>query len=586
MKEVIKKIRFFLEQPKNRKVLGIAVVIVVIIAGIFIVQHRRMKALHAPLYIDTVASSMDARVARIALDQPYYNKKVSDKTKSFYQQHNYKTKWLEYKAPNKHYNAFLDAVETSDQHGLRPEFYNMQRIEQAVDSLYNNPDRTHEQLTSLDIKITATFFLFTTHIIEGRIRTAGYGDFVWQRAVPKEDEVKLLVQQGSRKLTEIIEHLHPPYKEYEQLRKALQQYRGLEQYDSTSYNPIRIKGPIKPRAKHPAIPLVRKRLFLTDIKPYPVKRDTTYYDDTLLQGVKQFQARHGLVDDGVINEETLKYINQSFREKADLIELNLERLRWLPSKHAGDYISINIPEYMLRVYHNKKRELEMKVVLGTEFNATPIFNDSLEYIVFSPTWNVPPGIMKDEVIPNLKEDPAYYNPERFVLYKNGEEIDPEEEDWKDKDLNPAHYQLVERPGPSNSLGKVKFIMPNDLSIYLHDTPAGYLFSEEKRTYSHGCIRIEKPMALAQYLLRDQPEWTEKKIKEVMTGTEPKQVNLKQKCPVEIEYRTVWVDDKGLVHFRNDVYGHDKRQLDQLRSYKLAVTISAPSRFFQRLSRLR
>jgi L,D-transpeptidase YcbB len=244
--------------------------------------------------------------------------------------------------------------------------------------------------------------------------------------------------------------------------------------------------------------------------------------------------------------------------------LNLERLRWQPHLPMEDeYIVVNVPEYMLHIYNNKKETLKMRVVLGSEFNATPIFADTLKYIVFSPTWNVPKSILEEEFLPKLKSDPAHYSSD-FTFFKNGEEIDPAGEDWHAEDINIAAYQAVQKPGPANSLGNVKFIMPNNFNIYLHDTPADRLFNKEERAFSHGCIRLEKPLELAEYLLRDQKNWNRKSLSELMQLEEPKHVNLKKNYPVHIVYRTAWVDEEGLVNFRKDVYGHDERQLAQLR----------------------
>jgi murein L,D-transpeptidase YcbB/YkuD len=176
---------------------------------------------------------------------------------------------------------------------------------------------------------------------------------------------------------------------------------------------------------------------------------------------------------------------------------------------------------------------------------------------------VPKSIFEKEFLPKLQEDPGHYSPERFKFYKDGQEIDPFEEPWTDEDLDIDPYRVVENPGDANSLGKVKFIMPNDYSIYLHDTPADQLFAKDERALSHGCVRVEKPEELAEYLLSDQDDWDFDKIKEAMQSQEPVQVNLPKPVPVYIVYRTVWVDDDGMVNFREDVYGHDERHLARL-----------------------
>jgi L,D-transpeptidase YcbB len=563
MKRIAEQIKIVLEDAHHRKkLIMFSVAGLVIILAILTIQIVGSNRYPKELYIDTTEASVASRLDKIDLDAPYYNKRIRFKTTQFYKQTQNKTKWLEWKQPKSSYKTFVNAIADAQQYGLNPEHYHVQEIQREIETLYDNKKRTPEEVAELDIKITAAFFLFTTHLIEGRIRNIGYGDFIWKRNVPKENDIKLLKENSSGQLSEIIEALHPPHEQYEKLRKALLLYRKLEQEENTNITVSNGIKRLKPGTRNPMVPKIRKKLCLTDIKPYSTS-DSLLYDDKMVEAVKLFQSRHGLITDGIISEATMKRLNQSFKHKADLIELNLERIRWLPHEYGEDYITINVPEYMLRVIENGKKMLEMRVVLGSEFNATPIFNDTLEYIVFSPTWNVPKSILKEEMIPDLQSNPLAYDPERFVFYKNGEEIHPEDIDWQDEDINPEEYQIVERPGEKNSLGQVKFVMPNNFNIYMHDTPAEQLFKKNKRAYSHGCIRLEKPIELAKYLLRDNSKWNEEKILEAMESNEPITVPLKKKYHVEIEYRTVWVDDNGLINFREDVYGHDKRQLSSL-----------------------
>jgi L,D-transpeptidase YcbB len=552
----------FFDQPKNRKIfmaVGAAGLFLGVVFLLFTVF--RGPSYPTELYIDSVATPMATLVKDINVDRPYYNEKVKKKTIRFYKENKTKTKWLEFKGPTKNYQAYSSSIKEAALYGLNPDHYDFKEIDRAVKELFENKERKPQDVAALDVRITASFFLFTTHLIEGRIRTAGYGDAIWKKNIPKEDDVQLLQQNKSGHLTEIISELHPKYDQYEKMRLVLQEYRKLENKADIKLTAAGVKGSIKPGKKHAAIPGIRQRLFITDMKSY-TPEDSLLYDKRLVDGVKKFQKRHGLIDDGIISGATLKYLNLPFNKVADLIELNLERIRWMPREVPEDYISINIPEYLMKVFKNKKIDLEMKVVLGSEFNATPIFTDTLEYIVFSPTWNVPASIMEEEFIPELQRNPLAFDPERFVIYKNDEIIDPEEEDWQDKDLDPKAYKMVENPGEKNSLGLVKFMLPNDFNIYLHDTPADNLFKKNKRAYSHGCIRLERPVEFAKYLLNFNggEKWDDERIQEAMKETEPKTVNLQKKFPVQIEYRTVWVDEDGLLNFREDVYGHDKRQL--------------------------
>lgn len=556
-------IKTFFDNPANRKKIiyvagaGLALLVIIILVNILGGNSHPKE-----LYIDTVAAPVAKRVDKIDFYAPYYAKRIRYKTVRYYQRANNKTKWLEYKKPNSNYSAFVKAVADGAQYGLNPDHYDIKSINEDLDKLYDNKKRTPDEVAQMDIRITSSFFLFTTHLIEGRIRQVGYGDFVWKKNIPKENDIQLLIDNSSGNLYDILDELHPPHDQYEKLRKHLIEYRKLESSTALVQPVALTKGTIKPGEKNPRIPVIRKKLSLTDIKEYNPD-DSLLYDEKLEEGVRKFQKRHGLIDDGIISSATLRYLNQSFKEKADLIELNLERIRWLPREYGENYISVNVPEYMLRVIENDKSVMEMRVVLGTEFNATPIFSDTLEYIVFSPTWNVPESIMKEEMVPDLRENPLAYDPARFVFYHNDKEIHPEDVDWNDEDLKPEEYRIVERPGEENSLGRVKFIMPNNFNIYLHDTPAERLFKRNKRAFSHGCIRLEQPLEFAKYLLRDNNKWKEDKMLEAMESEEPVTVHLKKRYHVEIEYRTAWVDSDGLLNFREDIYGHDKRQLNLL-----------------------
>lgn len=555
-------IKTFLDNPENKKkmivggAIGLALIVMIVVW--VVIDHKR-NPLH--LYIDTTQVSMAERVKSIELDAPYYNKKVRSKTLRFYEITENKTKWLEYRKPKSNYSTFVSAVKEAASYGLNPDHYDLKNIEESVAALYDNRERTHDDVASLDVRITASAFLFTTHLIEGRIRTAGYGEFIWKKNPPHEDDVELLANNSSGRLGDVIEKLHSEHDQYEKLRKALADYRKLEsewKFEKTSSS----NQVLKPGMKSSLIPKIRYRVSLTDLESYDPE-DSLVYDDKLADAVEIFQRRHGLEPDRIISGETLRQLNKSFGEKADLIELNLERVRWLPAP-CENCIVVNVPEYMLRVYKNKKVEMEMRVVLGSAYNATPIFSDTLEYIVFSPTWSVPKSILGEEMVPKLQENATAYDPERFQFFQDGKEIHPEDIDWKDKDLDTSKIRVVEKPGDKNALGLVKFIMPNDFSIYLHDTPAQAHFNENNRALSHGCVRLEKPVDLAEYLLRDQDDWNREKINEAMAGTEPITVHLEEHIPVQIDYRTVWVDDDGLVNFREDVYGHDKRQMRALK----------------------
>lgn len=518
--------------------------------------------------IDTVASPIAPAVRELLVKQKYYNEKVALKTSVFYRAHEYKRAWLNKRRPDKMFDAFVKEVQESAKYGFEPDDYHIDELQEAVDALYDDRKRTSADISNLDIRVTASFFLFTTHLLEGRIRVPGAQEFLWEKGEPLENDIALLLKMESASdLRKELDDLHPHHPQYERLQKALERYRALAEQDTISAISTKIK--LKPGESHNDIPKVRRKIELMDTKvaesPSP-----TRYDEALVKAVRQFQERHGLKPDGILDAKTAVLLNVPIKQKAEVIALNLERLRWYPQiKGDKEEIVINVPEFMLRVYRNNREKMKMRVVLGAEYTPTPVFHDTLKYIVFSPTWIVPKSIFETEFLPRLQEDSFHFSTERYKFYKKGREIDPTEEDWMDEELDTSGYRIVENPGEANSLGKVKFIMPNDHSIYLHDTPADHLFEREERAYSHGCIRLEEPMELAKYLLRDQNEWGEKKIRQAMEKGEPVQVNLEKIYPVYIVYRTAWVDDNDQVYFFKDIYGHDQRHLDSLQKTTLA-----------------
>jgi murein L,D-transpeptidase YcbB/YkuD len=264
------------------------------------------------------------------------------------------------------------------------------------------------------------------------------------------------------------------------------------------------------------------------------------FDSSLVNGVKNFQKRFGLTPTGTINADLLKYLNVPASNKLKQILVNLERMRWMPTRPAGNLVVVNIPEFMLHMFEGNKKAFSMNVVVGKEGHNTVLFTGDLNQVVFSPYWNIPPSIAKSEIIPAIARNPNY-------LEKNH--------------MERANGGFRQKPGPWNSLGLVKFLFPNSFNIYFHDTNAKSLFSRDKRAFSHGCIRLKEPKKMAEYLLRHQPEWTSEKIDAAMHAGKEKVVRLKEPIPVFISYYTAWVDENGL-NFRDDIYKHDKKMFDR------------------------
>ena len=327
---------------------------------------------------------------------------------------------------------------------------------------------------------------------------------------------------------------------YAGLKKSLQVYYNIAKVGGWPSIPA-IKSSIKPGTEHEAIPLIRKRLTITG--DMPAESDTTnMYTDTLVAGVKKFQKRYGYREDGIITAGLVKDMNVTVRERIMQILLNMDRMRWMPQQPDGYLIIVNIPEFMLHVYNKHEPVFDMVVVVGKVGHNTMMFNGDLQQIVFSPYWNVPASIIKNEIMPAIARNPNY------LASKNMEKVGA---------------GIRQKPGPGNALGKVKFIFPNSFNMYFHDTPSKSLFSRDKRAFSHGCIRLSEPQKMAEWLLRDDAGWNTDKVVAAMNKSYETPVKLKEPIPVFIIYYTAWVDHDGLLNFRDDVYDHDKQLIKKM-----------------------
>ncbi|WP_333875451.1 L,D-transpeptidase family protein [Flavobacterium sp.] len=324
--------------------------------------------------------------------------------------------------------------------------------------------------------------------------------------------------------------------QYYKLKTVLQRYRTIEKNGGweTIAVPTDFKQ-LKPGDSSDLVVQIRKRLFLTN--DIATDSKSKVYDEALQQAVLTYKKRNGFSEDTIILPKHIDEMNVPISDRIKTIMVNMERCRWISTDltKAKEFIVVNIPSYRLTYFKEGKVALVSNVVVGTALNETVIFSGMMSYIVFSPYWNVPKSIRDKEILPAIKKNKNY------LAQHNME--------WNGSNIR-------QKPGPNNSLGLVKFLFPNSNNIYLHDTPAKNLFSQEKRAFSHGCIRVQKPKELANLILQDDPNWTPEKIEAAMNGGKEKWYTLKNKIPVYIGYFTAWVDDDGLVNFHKDVYGRD------------------------------
>ena len=466
-----------------------------------------------------------------------------DLTRQFYQKRGNAPAWFDGNKPLAEADQLIQAIRHADREGLDPDLYDVADL-----------DPRHGDPAALDQRLTYLYLEYATDLagnapVDSREGRVAHGhDARFDAVASLEDAL------DQHRVGASLESLIPHHPQYTALRDALAKYKDIAQHGGWPAIPSDIK--VKPGQQNAAVPLVARRLTITGDYAGPVNDADTVYGADLQEAVKRFQRRHRLEPDGVVGASAIAQMNVPVEERIRQIEQNLERWRTLPRDLGDRYILVNIPEYRLEVWDRDQVPLSMRVVVGKKDTPTPVFSDTMTYIVFAPYWNVPADIVKKETLPSVMRDPAFLQRTNMeVLDRSGNAIDPATIDLS----NGAGYRFRQRPGASNSLGLVKFVFPNEFNVYLHDTPAERLFARARRSFSHGCVRLAEPEKLAQYVLGDQPDWTTDRIEQAMHAGQERTVKLARPIPVYLGYWTARVSADGLVQFSDDVYGLDARQ---------------------------
>lgn len=312
---------------------------------------------------------------------------------------------------------------------------------------------------------------------------------------------------------------------------------------------------LKPGMRDPRLAAIRRRLAITGDLPRSYMSGA-YYDSGLELAVRRFQERHGLAGDGVVGPATIEALNTPVEALIDQISANIARWRQSAPRLGERYVLVNIPAFELEVIEDGATVMRMEVVAGRAERPTPIFSDRIDYIEFQPYWNVPESIVRRDLVPEFISNPSYAADNKFEVVRQGQVSDAAMVDWTVYQGASVPFNIRQAPGPTNALGRVKFMLPNRYNVYLHDTPAQYLFLRSERAYSSGCVRLEHPREFAQYLLGDNADWPATRIDAALDGDRTLQVPLARPIPVHFIYMTAWADRQGNVQFRKDVYGRD------------------------------
>jgi L,D-transpeptidase YcbB len=432
--------------------------------------------------------------------------------------------------------ALTNAVLNANADALRLDEYPIAELANALVVLRRTSQPTADQLAEADVLLSATYASLGEDLLTGQVDPMTIAQS-WHIDPEHENVDSALVRTLSRMpLDKAINAMRPSDPEYGGLQRELVRYRGLVATGDWPRIPAGKALKAGDTDTPQRLAALRARLVAEGIQ-VGASTAPTVFDAALASGVAQFQARHAIAVDSSLGTETLNSLNVPAAYRLGQIAANLERHRWMPRSLGSRYISVNVPAFHLEAYDNGQKALEMKVIVGQEYEdkATPVFSDSMETVVFRPYWNITPDIQAKEIEPKIASNPGYMAAENLEYYKDG-----------------GATRIRQRPGPENSLGFVKFLFPNDFNIYLHDTPNRELFGKDVRAFSHGCIRVEKPAELAQWVLG----WDAARVQQAMrNGPDNASVKVPRKIPVYITYGTAYLRD-GVLHFGNDLYHRD------------------------------
>ena len=435
-------------------------------------------------------------------------------------------------------------------------------------SVQVGPSIDKRGLAIIELYFSAAFLEYASDLKVGRFLPSKIDPnfFIEGRALDQLSALKGLERADS--IDHFFDKWQSPGRNYAALRIALAQHRAISAKGGWSAVPL--GDPIRPGTTDPRVPAIRARLSLTEGGSQVTAAETQVYNNALVEAVKRFQASQGLDVDGVIGSTTIVAMNVPVQERINSIILAMERLRWMPEDLGQQYLIVNIAGFELRRINAGEVEERMAVVVGKPYHRTPVFSDRIRFLEFNPYWNVPPDIAIKEELPALRSNAASRAAQGFEAVRGDQVVDVRSVDWAGVGAGRFPYQLRQRPGTNNALGRVKFMFPNPHNVYLHDSPAHSLFGRSVRAFSHGCIRLSRPLELAEQVLRvgGVKGWTKERIDDVVASTKTTVVNLREPLPVHITYLTAWVDD-GVANFRQDIYGHDAKLLAALEGKSIA-----------------
>jgi murein L,D-transpeptidase YcbB/YkuD len=549
---------------KNKRIIILVNTVLLVVLGFVWFFNQRRSDL-----TDELERTLSTETAGILANSTY-----AVDIRRFYADRDYLEVWLFNGQLSKSGKEMITFIENSKFDGLQPEDYHLFQIYNLSTDRLNGSKKfrnlSDEEKVTLELLLTKGFFNLAHDLEKGKVNPSSLDpNWKFEEKKSEVDYVALLTEIVNGKSVEnSFLELYPSSDFYAKGRESIQNLYEIKNKDTLSWEYAEVKNPIELGELDAAIPSIRKRLiFWGFLKPYEIA-EPTFFDSTLYSGLRKYQASNGMNPDGVIGALVAESLNNSPQSLIDIASINMERLRWMPELDWNqEMVLVNIANYQLDYMNNSDTIFTAKVIVGKEYNESPTFKAPMSYIVFSPYWNIPASITKDEIIPAVRKDKNYLSRKNMeVVSENGELVNLKNVDWALKDGENFPYRIRQKPGGDNSLGLVKFMFPNEYNIYIHDTPSRSLFDRESRALSHGCIRIQNPDQFAKILLND-PDWTDEKIQKAMKQEIEEVVKLDREIPVILVYMTFWADRDGKANFRSDIYNRDEALLNSLRSNK-------------------
>jgi L,D-transpeptidase YcbB len=468
--------------------------------------------------------------------------------------------WVADGKPTPQALAIIQALKNAQFKGLAPEDYDASRWDTRLNAMAQSRPASEIDLVRFDLALTVSTMRYVSDLHIGRVNPRLF-HFDLEIDHTEFDLSEFLRKElvGSQNVQSALESVEPPFPVYHRTEVALKQYLELPSRDD-GQSLSSPKKPVKPGDSYPDLP--RLISVLTRFGDLPSNYDETSerYVGAVVDGVKHFQTRHGLDPSGVIDAPTIRELNVPVSKRINQLALTMERIRWLPHEFARPPIVVNIPEFRLHADdENFHWILSMKVVVGGSYHhQTPVFASEIRAVIFRPYWDVPSSILQQELLAHIGKNPNYLVENSYeVVDKSGSVVSEGiVNDAILQGLRAGTFRVRQTPGPTNSLGLLKFDIPSVYDVYMHDTPATELFLRSRRDFSHGCIRVQDPVRLAAWVLRDMPEWNEDAIRSAMNGDDTLRVKLEKPIPVLVLYSTAVVMEDGDVHFFDDIYGLD------------------------------